>query len=48
MATAICGALHGVSAIDPLSRQALDEVNQLDFTRYADALMHYRQQREAE
>ncbi len=48
MATAICGALHGVSAIDSAFKVRLDEVNKLDFTRYADALMHYRQQREAE
>ncbi len=47
MATAICGAVQGVSAIDGASKARLDEVNKLDFTRYADALMHYRQQREA-
>ena len=47
MATAICGALHGISAIDRAFKAQLDEVNKLDFTRYADALMHYRQQREA-
>ncbi len=46
MATAICGALHGVQAIDPALKQALDAVNQLDFGRYADALTRYRQQRE--
>ncbi|VUC81239.1 hydrolase [Salmonella sp. NCTC 11881] len=38
MATAICGALHGVSAINPQLKQTLDEVNQLDFARYAVAL----------
>lgn len=47
MATAICGALHGISAIDRTHKARLDEVNQLDFTRYADALLHYRLQREA-
>lgn len=46
MATAICGALHGVQAIDLALKQALDAVNQLDFGRYADALTRYRQQRE--
>ncbi|ONF81877.1 hypothetical protein BXA16_10195 [Salmonella enterica subsp. enterica serovar Typhimurium] len=47
MATAICGALHGVSAINPQLKQTLDEVNQLDFARYAVALASYRQRREA-
>ena len=47
MATAICGALHGVNAIDPALKAELDAVNQLDFNRYATALAKYRQQREA-
>ncbi|EAV6461585.1 ADP-ribosylglycohydrolase family protein, partial [Salmonella enterica] len=47
MATAICGSLHGVSAINPQLKQTLDEVNQLDFARYAVALASYRQRREA-
>ncbi|MCS3430572.1 ADP-ribosylglycohydrolase family protein [Klebsiella sp. BIGb0407] len=47
MATAICGALHGISAIDPQFKAELDAVNQLDFTRYATALATFRQQREA-
>ncbi|ECY6089900.1 ADP-ribosylglycohydrolase family protein, partial [Salmonella enterica subsp. enterica serovar Enteritidis] len=47
MATAICGALHGVSAINPQLKQTLDKVNQLDFARYAVALASYRQRREA-
>ncbi|HAK49333.1 MAG TPA: ADP-ribosylglycohydrolase family protein, partial [Salmonella bongori] len=47
MATAICGALHGVSAIDAQLKQTLDEVNQLDFAHYAGALASYRQRREA-
>lgn len=47
MATAICGALHGINAIDPALKQALDTANQLDFTRYATALAQLRQLREA-
>ena len=47
MATAICGALHGVGAIDLALKQELDAVNQLDFTRYASGLMRLREQREA-
>jgi len=47
MATAICGALHGVAGIDPSLKQELDAVNQLDFARYASELAAYRQQREA-
>ncbi len=47
MATAICGALHGINAIDPALKAELDAVNQLDFNRYATALAKYRQQREA-
>lgn len=46
MATAICGAIQGVNAIDPRLKQELDAVNQLDFGRYAGALSRYRQQRE--
>jgi ADP-ribosylglycohydrolase len=46
MATAICGALGGISAIDPALKRQLDDVNQLDFTRYAAELAHYREQRE--
>ncbi|QIU89627.1 ADP-ribosylglycohydrolase family protein [Yokenella regensburgei] len=47
MATAICGALHGIDAIDPTLKAELDTVNQLDFTRYGRELLGYRQQREA-
>jgi len=47
MATAICGALHGVQAIDPGLKDELDAVNQLDFGHYGDKLLHYREQREA-
>ncbi|GLW36669.1 hypothetical protein Pcaca04_06050 [Pectobacterium carotovorum subsp. carotovorum] len=47
MATAICGALHGVTAIDVALKQELDDINQLDFTRYASLLLQYRSAREA-
>lgn len=46
MATAICGALGGISAITPSLKQQLDDVNHLDFKRYATALARYREQRE--
>ncbi|EPJ5578508.1 ADP-ribosylglycohydrolase family protein [Citrobacter farmeri] len=46
MATAICGALQGISAINPAWKQELDTVNQLDFNRYATALACLRQRRE--
>ncbi|WP_437887506.1 ADP-ribosylglycohydrolase family protein [Phytobacter sp. V91] len=46
MATAICGALNGVDAIDAGLKAELDAVNQLDFMRYATALAGYREQRE--
>ncbi|GKW31965.1 hypothetical protein PEC730217_07450 [Pectobacterium carotovorum subsp. carotovorum] len=47
MATAICGALHGVTAIDAALKQELDDINHLDFTRYASLLQQYRSAREA-
>lgn len=47
MATAICGALQGIGAINPVWKQELDTVNQLDFNRYATALARLRQRREA-
>ncbi|MEQ9883059.1 ADP-ribosylglycohydrolase family protein [Pectobacterium brasiliense] len=47
MATAICGALHGVTAIDAALKQELDDINQLDFCRYASLLQQYRSAREA-
>ena len=47
MATAICGALHGVESIDIALKQQLDDVNQLDFTRYSRLFMAYRKLREA-
>lgn len=46
MATAICGALQGISAFDAGFKRELDEVNQLDFSRYAHALLQFRQRRE--
>ena len=46
MATAFCGALGGISAINPSLKQQLDDVNHLDFKRYATALARYREQRE--
>ncbi|WP_248464451.1 ADP-ribosylglycohydrolase family protein [Pectobacterium versatile] len=47
MATAICGALHGVTAIDAALKQELDDINQLDFSRYSSLLLQYRSAREA-
>lgn len=47
MATAICGALAGIHGIDSGLKRELDDVNQLDFVRYATTLLQYRQQREA-
>ncbi|WP_369308921.1 ADP-ribosylglycohydrolase family protein [Providencia rettgeri] len=46
MATAICGALHGIDAIDAQLKQQLDEANQLDFTHYSQAFMVFRAKRE--
>ena len=46
MATAICGALHGVQAIDPALKAELDAVNQLDLGYYREHLLHYREERE--
>lgn len=46
MATAICGALHGVQAIDPALKAELDAVNRLDFGHYCEKLLHYREHRE--
>lgn len=47
MATAICGALQGVQAIDSALKAELDKVNQLDFGYYCEHLLHYREQRES-
>nr|WP_181457793.1 MULTISPECIES: ADP-ribosylglycohydrolase family protein [Lonsdalea] len=46
MATTICGALHGVEAIDPLWRQQLDDVNRCDIGHYARQLLALRLKRE--
>ena len=46
MATAICGALHGIDGIDIKLKQQLDRVNQLDFTRYSQSFMTLRTLRE--
>ena len=46
MATAICGALHGVQAIDLALKNELDAVNRLDFGLYCEKLLHFREQRE--
>ncbi|MCD1125440.1 ADP-ribosylglycohydrolase family protein [Jinshanibacter sp. LJY008] len=46
MATAICGALHGIERIDPQLKQQLDRANQLDFTHYSQAFIQLRHQRE--
>lgn len=46
MATAICGALHGIDSIDIKLKQQLDQVNQLDFTRYSQAFIKLRTVRE--
>jgi len=47
MAVAICGALHGIDAIDAQLKAELDAANALDFTRYSSAFSRFRQQREA-
>ncbi|MDR6294886.1 ADP-ribosylglycohydrolase [Pantoea dispersa] len=47
MAVAICGALHGIDAIDAQLKAELDAANALDFTHYSRAFVRFRQQREA-
>lgn len=47
MAVAICGALHGIDGINSQLKAELDAGNALDFTRYSNAFMRFRQQREA-
>lgn len=42
MATAICGALHGIESIDKTLKNELDNANQLDFTYYSQKLTHFR------
>jgi len=46
MATAICGALHGIQAIDASLKQQLDEKNQLDFDVYARKFLSLREIKE--
>ena len=47
MAVAICGSLHGIDGIDSQLKAELDAANALDFTRYSNAFIRFRQQREA-
>lgn len=46
MATAICGALNGVQAIDEQLKQQLDHKNQLDFAGYARQFLSLRTMKE--
>ncbi|MCG9580226.1 ADP-ribosylglycohydrolase family protein [Vibrio tubiashii] len=46
MATAICGALHGIQAIDPMLRKQLDDKNRLDFEEYARKFRVLRESKE--
>jgi ADP-ribosylglycohydrolase len=46
MATAICGALHGIQAIDPMLKKQLDDKNQLDFEEYARKFRVLRESKE--
>jgi ADP-ribosylglycohydrolase len=47
MATAICGALNGIDSINDQFKQALDDANQLDMTRYSQSFSRLRAQKEA-
>lgn len=47
MATAICGAIHGVESIDSDFKRQLDEVNALDINAYSSALARLRRDRMA-
>lgn len=42
MATAICGALNGIDAIDGKLKKQLDDENQLDFEQYSDKFLSLR------
>lgn len=42
IASAICGALHGIDAFDETVLTLINETNDIDFTPYANALMHFR------
>ncbi len=46
MATAICGALNGIQAIDVKLKQQLDDKNQLDFDTYASKFLSLREFKE--
>lgn len=46
MATAICGALNGIQAIDAKLKQQLDDKNQLDFDVYARQFLSLREIKE--
>lgn len=43
MATAICGALHGVDAFNPADIALINRVNHIDFRPYSQMLSEYRQ-----
>lgn len=47
MATAICGAIHGVERIDSDFKRQLDEANALDINAYSSALARLRERRMA-
>lgn len=42
MATAICGAIHGINAIPDHYIQAINQANKVNFTPYTRQLYHYR------
>ncbi|MCG6267450.1 ADP-ribosylglycohydrolase family protein [Vibrio furnissii] len=46
MATAICGALNGINAINAKLKQQLDNKNQLDFDEYARKFLVLREEKE--
>lgn len=46
MATAICGALNGINAINAKLKQQLDKKNQLDFDEYARKFLALREEKE--
>ncbi|MCE7613259.1 ADP-ribosylglycohydrolase family protein [Vibrio fluvialis] len=46
MATAICGALNGINAINAKLKQQLDNKNQLDFDEYARKFLALREEKE--
>jgi ADP-ribosylglycohydrolase len=46
MATAICGAIRGISGINEESIETLNRVNNIDFSRYAQLFVEFRRSRE--